>query len=235
VIVDVLVPFAVMDVGDAVIVDCARLGAPAVNVTVAVAVTALPLRVPEIVALPATVGDVNIAEYIPLLLSVTLPRVPAVVPSATVPPLAVRLLPFASFSCTVIVDVLVPFAVMDVGDAVIVDCARLAAPAVKVTVAVAVIALPLSVPEIVALPASVGDVNVAVYVPLLLSVTLPRDPAVVPSAIVPPLAVRLLPFASFNCTVIVDVLAPFAVIDVGDAVIVDCARLGAPAVNVTVA
>ena len=87
--------------------------------------------------------------------------------SVTVPPLDDRLLPFASLSCTVIVDVLDPFAVIDVGDAVIVDCATLAAPTVKFTTAVAVIALPLSVPEIVALPTIVGDVSTALYVPFV--------------------------------------------------------------------
>ena len=83
----------------------------------------------------------------------------------TVPPLVDKLLPFASFNCTVIVDVFDPFAVIDVGDAVIVDCATLAAPTVKLTEPVEVIALPLSVPEIVALPTVVGDVSTALYVP----------------------------------------------------------------------
>jgi hypothetical protein len=95
-------------------------------------------------------------------LSVTLPSDPAVVPSATVPPLATRLFPNASFNRVVIVDVLVPFAVIDVGEATIVDCARLAAPGIKATDAVEVIALPFNVPEIVAPPTLVGDVNTAV-------------------------------------------------------------------------
>ena len=66
-----------------------------------------------------------------------------------------------------IVDELDPFAVIDVGDAIIVDCATLAAPTVKFTTAVAVIALPFSVPEIVALPTVVGDVSMALYVPFV--------------------------------------------------------------------
>jgi hypothetical protein len=165
VIVDVLVPSAGIDMGDAEIVDWAAEAAPTMKWMSVVEANAPPFSVPEIVAVPSAVDDVRTAEYVPLLLSVTLPRVPAVVPSATIPELAVRLLPFASFNCTVIVDVLAPFAMMDVGDAVIVDCARLAEPAVKLTVAVAVIALPLSVPEIVALPATIGDVSTALYVP----------------------------------------------------------------------
>ena len=56
-----------------------------------------------------------------MLLSVTALKVPADVPSATVPPLAVKLLPYKSFSWTVIVDVLDPFAMIELGLEVIVD------------------------------------------------------------------------------------------------------------------
>ena len=45
-------------------------------------------------------------------------------------------MPFASFSVTVIVDVVEPSATTDVGDAVTVDWLALAGPAVNVTVAV---------------------------------------------------------------------------------------------------
>ncbi len=54
-------------------------------------------------------------------MSVTAPKVPRVVVRATTPPLVVRLLPLASFNCTVMVDVVVPFARMLVGLAVIVE------------------------------------------------------------------------------------------------------------------
>ncbi len=64
---------------------------------------------------------------------------PDVVERATVVPPVVRLLLFASFSCTVIVDVLVPFAVIDVGDALICDVAVDAEPTVNVTVALSFI------------------------------------------------------------------------------------------------
>jgi len=198
VIVDVLEPFAVIDVGDALIVEVAVEAAPTVNVTVASSAIALPFRVPVTVAVPATVDDVKVAEYVPLLLSVTEPSVPEVVASVTVAPPVVRLFPFASFNRTVMVDVLVPFAVIDVGEAVIVDVAVDAVPTVNVTVASSVIALPFNVPVIVAVPATVDEVKVAVYVPLLLSVTEPSEPEVVESATVAPPLVTLFPFASFN-------------------------------------
>jgi hypothetical protein len=64
---------------------------------------------------------------------VTVLSVPAVVKSTTVPPLALILLPKSSFNWTVIVDVLVPFAVIDTGDAVIVDVTGLASPGINET------------------------------------------------------------------------------------------------------
>ena len=73
-----------------------------------------------------------------------------------------------------------------------------AAPVVKSTVALSVMAEPPRVPVMVAVPAVVLEVSVAVYVPSLLSATAPSDPAVVLKATVPPEAVRLLLFASFN-------------------------------------
>jgi hypothetical protein len=96
--VEVLVPFAVIDVGEAVIVDVAVDAVPTVNVIVASSVIALPFNVPVIVAVPATVDDVKVAEYVPLLLSVTEPGVPEVVESATVAPPVVKLFPNASLN-----------------------------------------------------------------------------------------------------------------------------------------
>ena len=95
-------------------------------------------------------------------MSVTEPRPPAVVANVTASPPLVRLLLFASLSCTVIVDVLLPSAVMLVGDAVIVEVDAAAAPAVSVTVASSVIAAAFTVPVTVAEPVDVGDVRVAV-------------------------------------------------------------------------
>ena len=74
--------------------------------------------------------------YVPLPLSVTAPIVPTLGPAnVTAAPPAARLFPLASFSCTVSVLVLVPFAVSDVGLAVTVLVVADAAPAVSVTVA----------------------------------------------------------------------------------------------------
>ena len=94
-------------------------------------------------------------------MSVTLLSLPAVVLKLTVPPLLVKLLPLASFSCTVTLAVLLPLAAMLVGEALSVLVLALALPAVKVTVAVAVKAVDPNSPLIVVLPAVVADVKVA--------------------------------------------------------------------------
>ena len=77
--------------------------------------------------------------------------------SATVPPLALRRLPLASASLTVTLEVVEPLATTLVGDAtsVVFELVGSAAPAVKVIVAVSVMAAPSSVPEIVTLSATV--------------------------------------------------------------------------------
>jgi hypothetical protein len=103
---------------------------PATKFTDAVLVNALPPKVPLTVAVPAVVADVNVAVYVPLLLSVTVPTIPTVVDNATTPPELARLFPFPSFNCTVIVDVLVPFAVIELDDATIVDWVSDALPGV---------------------------------------------------------------------------------------------------------
>ena len=63
-------------------------------------------------------------------MSVTLPSEPSVVASVTVPPATERFVPAPFFSCTVIVVVEAPFAVIEVGDADTVDCASDAAAVV---------------------------------------------------------------------------------------------------------
>ena len=96
-------------------------------------------------------------------LSVTPLSVPAVVERATVAPPVVSGIPEASRSSTVIVDVLVPFAGIVVGEAVICDVAPDGGPGpTKVTVAVSVIAEPFTVPLTVALPPVDEEVSVAV-------------------------------------------------------------------------
>jgi hypothetical protein len=94
--------------------------------------------------------------------------VPAVVFRATVAPPVVIGVFEASRSWTVIVDWLVPFAGIEVGEAVIWEVAPDGGPgptAVNVTVAVSVIALPFTVPLTVAVSATEDEVRVAVYVP----------------------------------------------------------------------
>ena len=59
--VDVLVPLAVIDVGEAVIVDVTRLAAPGVNATTSLSVIATPPMVPLMVELPAVIDEVNVA------------------------------------------------------------------------------------------------------------------------------------------------------------------------------
>jgi hypothetical protein len=97
----------------------------------------------------------------------------------------------------VTVEVEEPFAVTDAGEAEIVVFEADTAPGVSDTDVGTPIAEPAIVPVIDAEPDVVPLVNVAVYVPLLLFVTDPSDPRLVESTTVPPLAVRLLPFASF--------------------------------------
>ncbi len=65
--------------------------------------------------------------------------------------------------------------------------------------------------------------------------TVPTLPKVVASVTVSPPVVRLLLLMSFNCTVMVEVDTPSAVIEAGAAVISDVVALATPGVRVTVA
>ena len=94
-------------------------------------------------------------------LSVTAESVPNVLLKVTVAPPLVRLFPLASLSWTVVAEVLVPFAVIDKGDAVMVDADALAAPETNVTVSLSVMATPPTVPVMTELPAVVDEVSVA--------------------------------------------------------------------------
>ena len=95
-------------------------------------------------------------------MSVTAPTLPSVVATTTVAPPEVRLLLLASLSWTVMVEVVAPSAVIVVGEAVINEFPVVAAPGVKVTVALSVIDAAFRVPVTVAVPVVVADVNVAV-------------------------------------------------------------------------
>ena len=97
-----------------------------------------------------------------------------------------------------IVVVEVPFATIELEAAAIVDVAALAGPAIKVTVSVSTISVLPSFPVMAAVPTEVLEVNVAVYVPLPLSVTDDSEPRVVVNVGVQPLVVILFPSLSFN-------------------------------------
>jgi hypothetical protein len=121
VIVDVAAPSAGTDAGAAAIVDCAALAGPAVNDTVTVFGEDTPLTSKETVAVPAIVGATSDAEYVPSLLSVTVPTVPTLACTITASPPRPNGLPFASRRVTVIVDVAAPSAEITDGAAIIVD------------------------------------------------------------------------------------------------------------------
>ena len=89
------------------------------------------------------------------------PKVPKSVTSVTVSPPVARLMPLMSFSCTVMVEVDTPSAVIEEGAAVIKDVVASATPGVNVTVELSVIAVAFTVPVIVAVPVVV-EVSVAV-------------------------------------------------------------------------
>ena len=95
-------------------------------------------------------------------MSVTVPTLPKVVASVTVSPPVVRLFALLSFSCTVMVEVDTPSAVIEEGAAVIRDVVASARLGVRVTVVLSVIAVAFTVPVIVAVPAVVVEVSVAV-------------------------------------------------------------------------
>src|SRR5205807_3843326 len=135
-------------------------------------VTGFPLIVaPMVVAVPAA-APVNVAVYVPLLLSVVPPIVPVLVPpdrlNATVSPPVVRLFPAPSLAWSVSVavapDTTVPLDVVtEIGRA---SCRE------GVTVMVgsaAVTGLPPMVALIVVAVPAVPPVNVPVYVPFLVA------------------------------------------------------------------
>ncbi len=91
----------------------------------------------------------------------TAPTLPRFVASVTVSPPVVRLFALVSFSCTVMVEVVTPSAVIEAGAAVIREVVASATPGVRVTVALFVIAAAFTVPVTVAMPVVV-EVNVDV-------------------------------------------------------------------------
>jgi hypothetical protein len=93
---------------------------------------------------------------------VTLPSDPAVVFNVTTPPLDVRRLLYASLACTVIVEVLVPLAGIEAGLGLIEVLAALTGPATKFTGVGFPMTAPAMVPVMLAVPAVVEEVNIAV-------------------------------------------------------------------------
>jgi hypothetical protein len=85
-----------------------------------------------------------------------------VVFSITPPPLEVRMLLYASLACTVSVEVLVPLAGMEAGLGLIEVLTALAGPATKFTEPGFPMTPPAMVPVILAVPAVVEEVNIAV-------------------------------------------------------------------------
>jgi len=192
-----------------------------VTVTDAVCVTGVPLIVAETVLSSATV-EPSVPVVTPLALVVPLGCVSVlplpVAASTTLAPLIG--FPLASWAVTVIVEDPPP-ATNDVGEAVTVDCEADSGPAVTVTAAVCVIAVPLAVAEIVFCPATVElsdpvATPLALVVPLGCVIVLPVP--VAESTTVAPLIG--LPLLFLTVTVIVDEPLP-AVIGVGAAETVD--------------
>jgi hypothetical protein len=121
VIVEVEVPFARIVVGVAVSVEAAGDGGLATKVTVADLVSERPSTLADTVAEPAAFADVSSAVKAPPPAVWTGPSDPAVVAIDTACPSEVRGFPFASIRSTVMSDVDVPSAGIDVGAAVMVD------------------------------------------------------------------------------------------------------------------
>src|SRR6266540_3489461 len=208
----------------------------AVTVTVAVWAIAVPLAVAETVFVPATV-ELNVPVATPLALVGPLGWVSVlplpVAASTTVAPLIG--FPLASLTVTVIVEFPLP-AVSDVGAAVTVDSeGETAEPAVTVTVAVCVTAVPLIVADTVFDSATV-ELKVPAATPLALVgplgwVSVLPLPVAASTTVAP--LIRF-PLASFAVTVIVALPLP-AVIELGEAATVDRAAETGPGFTVTAA
>src|SRR5690606_2939388 len=153
-------------------VDCTVSAGPGKTSTSTNDASCSPSTLPVMVTVPAVV-ELNEAVYVPLPTSVTVSSRPSSAVSVTVGPPTVRLLCFASFSCTVMRAVLSVSMVS--GSAVMVDVSGLAAPTDTSMVTVESMASPLTVPLIVTSPGVVGS-KVAVYVPSPSSVTELSEP-----------------------------------------------------------
>src|SRR6266508_3566605 len=213
---------AASDVGEALTVDTeAETVEPAVTVTVAVCVTAVPLIVADTVFDSATV-ELKVPAATPLALVGPLGWVSVlplpVADSTTVAPL-IRF-PFASFAVTVIVALPLP-AVIELGDAATVDRAAETGPGFTVTAAVWVMAVPFAVAETVFTPATV-ELSVPAATPLALVgplgwVRVLPLPVAASTTVAPLIG---FPLASLTVTVMVEFPLP-AVSEVGEALTLD--------------
>jgi hypothetical protein len=157
---------------------------------------------------------VNVAVYVPSAWSVVELIVPVLVPptavKTTADPPEVRLLPAASFACSVSVTALPPSTVPP-PDTLTTELAVEAGPGVTVTVGSAVVTgvPPIVASIVVAVPAAT-PVKAAVYVPFPLSVVAPIVPVLAPpedpNSTTSPPEVKLLPATSFACRVSVTAL-----------------------------
>jgi len=132
--VDVLTPSARIVVGDAVIVEVVVDIGPGANLTAALFDKGTPFKVALTVAVPTTTDEVRVTVYVPFKLSVIAPRVPIEEVNTTVAPPAVRLLPYTSLACSVIVDVVAPLPTIEAGDAKIAEVTGDAVPGTVVIV-----------------------------------------------------------------------------------------------------
>jgi hypothetical protein len=229
----VVTPSAVSDVGLAVSVEAALLGAPLVNVTAAVSFIEPTVAV---TVFTSAVVDAKVVLYTPAGLVL-----PDALPKMLLEPvlLSVTLwfgtgLPSPSSTVMVSVVVFVSLAVTVVGLAVNVVVAEAGAPGTNVTL---VVSTTVPMVAVIVLLSALVDARVAVKTPealvepeagdkVLLEPVLPRETAC------PAMG---LPFTSYTLTVNVLSLLPLAVTDVGLATNVVVLLLGAPAVNVTAA
>jgi hypothetical protein len=167
VIVEVVVPSDAIVVGLAVAVEWAVVTAPAVKVTVAadgMTVIASDVSVAVNVAVPAVVEVVvNVATPLPFVVPETVVIVLVTPEDASVTVLPETGFESASFKITVIVEVVVPSAAIDIGLAVTVDCDAETPPTVTETVGNVLVTAPpwTDAPIVVAVPAS-APVKVAV-------------------------------------------------------------------------
>ena len=227
VMVEVEVPSATTEVGDALTVDWAAVTGP-VNVTLAVCVMVMESELSVAVNTSvAAVVDFTVKVTTPAALEVPdaaeivgLPE-PEVFASVTVLPETG--LPFASSRVTVMIEEVIPSAVTEPGEALTVDCAAVTGPAVKVTRAVRM--------RVTESELSVAvKTSAAAVVDFTVKVTLPKEsdgpeaaemiglpePEVLASVTVLPISG--LKCASSRFTVMVDVVLPSAVTESAEGV-----------------